>query len=446
MRTYNNINMAAFRAGWEQLTCALNGTDLTSVDPRIFVEEVVEESDTSPETAKKPTQGSLLMTPVGVDLRTIRVTVYVKERDLEERMKVLRSITAWAYHGGVLECGYRRGQQIRVKMSALPKLNAWDTRQRVELAFFALDGFWRDKMPVTVQTSGKTTAELVITPRGDLNCPLEAEITAQAAVTSVALTMGSQTLTFTGLSLQNGDVLKIVYDNNGFLTAKAGDVNRLTAATEKYLSDLKRINPEAMNIPFIANHDTDRAAGYLTMAGGRMAVAASLYLLTPGSPFIYYGEEIGLRGSRGGASTDANRRLAMLWGDGDTVRDPAGSDYTKQTTYSVADLLKMKGSLLHHYQKLLTVRKANPEIARGDYTALVFPDTKLGGFLCAWNGSTAAVIHNTTEKTLKVNLREATDQPLTVISAVIEAIPGEGGALLEDGVLTVGSQTSVVLR
>ena len=229
-------------------------------------------------------------------------------------------------------------------------------------------------------------------------------------------------------------------------TAKAGDVNRLTAATEKYLSDLKRINPEAMNIPFIANHDTDRAAGYLTMAGGRMAVAASLYLLTPGSPFIYYGEEIGLRGSRGGASTDANRRLAMLWGDGDTVRDPAGSDYTKQTTYSVADLLKMKGSLLHHYQKLLTVRKANPEIARGDYTALVFPDTKLGGFLCAWNGSVAAVIHNTTEKTLKVNLREATDQPLTVISAVIEAIPGEGGAWLEDGVLTVGSQTSVVLR
>ena len=229
-------------------------------------------------------------------------------------------------------------------------------------------------------------------------------------------------------------------------TAKAGDVNKLTASTQKTLDTLREINPEAMNIPFIANHDTDRAAGYLTMAGGRMAVAASLYLLSPGSPFIYYGEEIGLRGSRGGANTDANRRLAMLWGDGDTVKDPQGSNYTKQTTYSAADLLKMKGSLLNHYKKLLMVRKANPEIARGEYTALTLKDTKAGGFLCTWNGSTAAVIHNTTEKTQTVNLKEATDLTFTQIAAVLEAVIGEGGAELEDGVLTLYSQTSVVLR
>ena len=229
-------------------------------------------------------------------------------------------------------------------------------------------------------------------------------------------------------------------------TAKAGDVNKLTAATKKTLDKLKEINPEAMNIPFIANHDTDRAAGYLTMASGRMAVAANLYLLTPGSPFIYYGEEIGLRGSRGGANTDANRRLAMLWGDGDTVKDPVGSDYTKQTTYTVADLLEMEGSLLNHYRKVLMVRKANPEIARGTYTPLAFRDTKVGGFLCEWNGSVAAVIHNTTEKEWTLDLGEVTDRSFTQISAVLEAVIGEGGAALEDDVLTIGSQTSVVLR
>ena len=229
-------------------------------------------------------------------------------------------------------------------------------------------------------------------------------------------------------------------------TAKGGDVNKLTAVTERTLQALKAINPQAMNIPFIANHDTDRAAGYLTMASGRMAMAANLYLLSPGSPFIYYGEEIGLRGSRGGANTDANRRLAMVWGDGDTVRDPVGSDYAKQTPYSVADLEQMKGSLLNHYKKVLAVRKAHPEIARGTYTALLFPDTKLGGFLCEWNGSTVAVLHNTTGGTLTVDLKEATDYPFTEISAVLECVFGEGGAELEDGVLTLYSQTSVVLR
>ena len=56
----------------------------------------------------------------------------------------------------------------------------------------------------------------------------------------------------------------------------------------------------------------------------------------------------------------------------------------------------MKDSLLNHYRKLIATRKANPEIARGDYQALAFTDTKLGGFLCTWNGKTVGVFHNTT--------------------------------------------------
>ena len=229
-------------------------------------------------------------------------------------------------------------------------------------------------------------------------------------------------------------------------TAKAGDVGKLARETERYLDELYAINPEAMNIAFIANHDTDRAAGYLPMSNGRAQMAASLYLLSPGSPFIYYGEEIGLRGSRGGENTDANRRLAMLWGDGDTVKDPAGSTYAKQTTYSAADLLKMKGSLTNHYKKILMVRKANPEIARGKYTALSFPDSKAGGFLCEWNGRTVAVIHNATERTQTVDLKDATDLSFSEISAVLECLPGQGGASLDGTVLTLGSQTSAVLR
>ena len=228
-------------------------------------------------------------------------------------------------------------------------------------------------------------------------------------------------------------------------TAKAGDVNRLTAAMQKYLDTLHGINPEAMKIDFIANHDTDRAAGYLTMASGRAAVAASLYILSPGSPFIYYGEEIGLRGSRGGANTDANRRLAMLWGDGDPVKDPPGSTYTSQTTYSVQDLDGMKNSLLNHYRKLTAIRKANPEIARGTYTALSFSDTKAGGFLCEWNGSTVGVFHNTTERIQKLDLADAGVE-FRKTAAWISADPLDGGASLDGTVLTLGPLTSAVLR
>ena len=229
-------------------------------------------------------------------------------------------------------------------------------------------------------------------------------------------------------------------------TAADGDVNRYTKSLQMYLDSIHAENTDAMNIPFIANHDTDRAAGYLTVASGRMAMAANLYILSPGSPFIYYGEEIGLRGSRGGANTDANRRLAMLWGDGDTVKDPVGSTYDKQTPYSVADLEGMTGSLLKHYRKLIAVRKANPESAQGEYTALQFENTRMGGFLCTLDGSTVGVFHNTTGSTLTVDLSAATDYPFTGVTAFLAVDPFDCVASLEGTVLTLGPQTSAVLR
>ncbi len=227
-------------------------------------------------------------------------------------------------------------------------------------------------------------------------------------------------------------------------TAKAGNVNAYTAYIEKHLASLKEKSDLALCTLFIANHDTDRAAGYLTAASGQGKMAANLYLLSPGSPFIYYGEEIGLRGSRGGANTDANRRLAMLWGDGDTVADPEGATYqkSKQTPYSVQDLYPNATGMYNHYKQLIMIRKANPEIARGDYTALSFPEEKAGGFLATWQGSTAAILHNTTNRTVTLDLAAATDVPFTLISAVA----GDGKCTLEGTLLTIGAMTSVVLR
>ena len=79
-------------------------------------------------------------------------------------------------------------------------------------------------------------------------------------------------------------------------TAKLGDVNTYNSYVEKYLAVVKAKNASNTIIPFIANHDTDRAAGYMTLASGYAKTAANLYILGPGSPFIYYGEEIELLG------------------------------------------------------------------------------------------------------------------------------------------------------
>ena len=227
-------------------------------------------------------------------------------------------------------------------------------------------------------------------------------------------------------------------------TAKAGNVNRFTSYIQRYQAGITALRGDAMNILFLSNHDMDRCAGYLTVASGQMKAAANLYLLSPGSPFIYYGEEIGLRGSRGSANTDANRRLAMLWGDGDTVRDPEGTtfDPANQTPYSAKDLARISTSLYNHYKKLIMLRKANPEIARGDYTALTLTDTKLGGFISTWQGESVMVLHNTTARTMTVDLSALADGVFTRLTA----FAGSGNAVLEGTVLTLAGQTSAILR
>lgn len=228
-------------------------------------------------------------------------------------------------------------------------------------------------------------------------------------------------------------------------TAQAGNVNTYVSYVDAYLDKIEALREGAAFHPFITNHDMDRAAGFLPVSSGRMQIAANLYILGPGSPFLYYGEELGMKGSRGSANTDANRRLAMLWGDGDTVRNPTGATYddAKQLEATAADQIKDETSLYSYYKRLIAIRAGNPEIARGTYEALKFDADKVGGFLSTWNGSTVCVLHNTTGRSITVDLSQATTHPFSGLAAVIGT---DGTASLDGTSVTIGPQTSVVLR
>lgn len=238
-------------------------------------------------------------------------------------------------------------------------------------------------------------------------------------------------------------------------TAQKGDVNGYVSYVEKYINKVREVNDDATIIPFIANHDMDRAAGYLNMTSGNGKMAANIYLLGPGSPFIYYGEEIGMKGSRGGANTDANRRLAMRWGDDDKVRNPEGSTFedSKQTNPTLAEQLTDETSLYNHYKTLIMLRKANPEIYLGKYKALKFEGSKAGGFVGTYNDTSVVVIHNTLDLVQTVNLYESGLDTSTVSGLKVTYAIGSGldfdnpvGASLQDGILTISPQTSVILR
>ncbi len=185
----------------------------------------------------------------------------------------------------------------------------------------------------------------------------------------------------------------------------------------------------------------NRNTGSLTVESGNMQMAANLYILGPGSPFLYYGEELGMRGSRGGAQTDANRRLAMVWGDDDTTRDPDGATYPQKNQIQAGARQQAADpdSLYTYYKKLIMIRKANPAIARGEYKAVSIPNSKVGGFTATLDGTTVLVLHNPTKSAQAFDLSTLGD------FATLRAAIGLGSAQLSGGSLTLDGQTSVVL-
>ena len=229
--------------------------------------------------------------------------------------------------------------------------------------------------------------------------------------------------------------------SEGFIAkaAKGGNMATFTKYVAGYQDKLLTTNPDAMMVNFIANHDTDRAAGFLTVSSGHMYMAANLYILCSGSPFIYYGEEIGMKGTRGSANTDANRRLAMLWGDGDTVKDPVGTTFEaeKQLNGTVAEQLKDESSLLRYYSRLIALRNKYPAIARGDYEALTFSEKNFGGFTITHGDSVIGLLHNNSAEEITVSI-ENFNQLLDFI--------GLGSASFKDGVLVIGPYTSVIMQ
>ena len=225
--------------------------------------------------------------------------------------------------------------------------------------------------------------------------------------------------------------------------AKGQSVYKYTSYVESFQRKVLEKNPEGMPMSFLSNHDMDRIAGAFILENN-MRMAANLYLLSPGSPTIYYGEEIGIRGSRGGENTDANRRLAMLWGDGDFIRDPVGTTYpaSKQITTTVADQMEDASSMFHYYCKLLTIRHQYPAIARGNYTALKNGTKNLGGFLVEYNGEVLGLFHNNGTEEATYDLSALEGYSLTTLCDFI----GVSDARVEGTILVLGPQTSAIVR
>jgi len=123
--------------------------------------------------------------------------------------------------------------------------------------------------------------------------------------------------------------------------------------------------------------------------------AAAVLLTLPGTPFLYYGEEIGLL--NGTADPDEEKRTPMPWdgtaGGGFTTGKPWHRFAPGQDTTHVAAQTGDPASLLSHYRRWIRARHASPALARGSLRILQGEGPVLA-FVRAQGSERVLVAHN----------------------------------------------------
>jgi alpha-amylase len=171
--------------------------------------------------------------------------------------------------------------------------------------------------------------------------------------------------------------------------AATGRASTLGRVLEKVTS----LYPQGGFGAFLTNHDMDRTASQVP-GGGELRTAATLLLTGPGVPFVYYGEEIGMTGTK----PDERLRAPMRWDSSPTAgfsrvtpwealsSDPLGVD--------VADQSRDPGSLLSLYRTLIALRAHEPALARGELTALTSTSSSVLATIRRTPGRTLLVLVN----------------------------------------------------
>ena len=148
---------------------------------------------------------------------------------------------------------------------------------------------------------------------------------------------------------------------------------------------------------FLTNHDQIRLSNQLLHDVGRNKVAASLLLTGPGVPFLYYGEEIGMSGTK----PDERIRTPMQWENSPSAGFTDGNDLWEAlqdtdnlTAANVADQRDDSESLLSHYRNLIHLRNHNPALRQGDLTAVDSDVRGVYAFLRQHSQQTLLVVIN----------------------------------------------------
>lgn len=199
---------------------------------------------------------------------------------------------------------------------------------------------------------------------------------------------------------------------------------------EKYAEIRKyylSVTPHFVDATFLTNHDQNRIMSELNGDEARAKLAANLLFTLPGSPFIYYGEEIGMLGMK----PDEQIREPMLWAAG--TEDPLQTSWitaqysTKERVTPASVQADDPASLLAHYRTLASLRKGSPALLKGTLEPIDLQTEGVLAYLRKTDEQVLLLIHNISASPIPVDLSAV--EGLSLDTAKAQVIGGGKGDL-----------------
>ena len=166
------------------------------------------------------------------------------------------------------------------------------------------------------------------------------------------------------------------------------------------------INPNFIDATFLSNHDQERIMSSVNNDINKVKMAAALLFTLPGSPYIYYGEEIGMKGKK----PDEFIREPFLWDvkSKDKVRTtwvtPRYS--TDSTIVSAAQQMKDKTSLFNYYKTFIAFRNNSKALTFGEMKPVGVGRKEICAFQRIFENENLLVLHNLSKNDIAFSLPE----------------------------------------
>lgn len=204
-----------------------------------------------------------------------------------------------------------------------------------------------------------------------------------------------------------------------------------------YHEKIRAVNDQAIDAPFLSNHDVGRISGFLAQDATKMKFAGAVNILMSGNAFLYYGEELGMTGSvKGVPGKDENKRAPMYWNDSGEDGMTVGSPDMDEVVHQFDPYDKQKDdneSIYNYYRNVIRIRNAFPQIGRGIET--VAEEIEDGDIVALWkeyNGEKILLLMNNSHQEKTIPVPEKDGQKLELKAGLGidgEEITGEDGSV-----------------